>query len=226
MERSGEPERQSASVRSGEGSFPPPPRQRPYDIAIRVAYETLRERELTADRLSRLGALLCDDGIRLPALDQQLVVKLDREEVLVDGGGHARYDWTLLALHYLSAVDLSEDNREVTLSHFADARGYLAVYNKRIIGRFLATVGATDEGFRQRAEQLHATAVPWNGTCFRFTIFPRVPLTIVRYEGDEEYPPGANIIYRADAEHLLPAEDRIVAAETLINTLSGVPLHI
>lgn len=226
MERPSKSKRQLASIRNGARSFPLPPRQRPYDTAIRMAHETLRERELTVDRLTRLGALLSDDGIHLPALDQELVISFDCDEVMVDGCGPARDEWTLLALHYLSAVNLSEDSREVTLRYFADDRGYLAAFNKRIIERFLATVGATDEGFRQNAEQLHATAIPWNGTCFRFTIFPRFPITVYRYEGDEEYPPGANFSYRADAEFLLPAEDRIVAAETLINTLSGVPLHI
>ena len=226
MEQSREPEQQSASEHGEARSFSPPPRQRPYDAAIKVAYASLRERDMTMDRMCRLGALLCEDGIQLPALHRQLLVRLDRDEVLVESCGPARYDWTLLALHYLSALDLSEDAREVTLSHFADARGYLAAYDRRIIKRFLTTVGATDEEFRQRAAQLHATEIPWNGTCFRFTIFPRLPLTVIRYEGDEEYPPGANIIYRADAQYLLPAEDRIVAAEMLINTLSGVPMHV
>lgn len=226
MGSSGESERQSASVRCDGGGFSPPPQQRPYEVAIRTAFRTVLEREWTTDRLFRLGVSLLARTICLSALDQRLLIHLDRQEVQVEGAGPARHDWTLLALHYLSATDLTEDDREVTLSHFADARGYLAVYDKRIIGRFLATVGATEERFRERAERLHAIAVPWSGTCFRFMIFPRVPLTVIRYEGDEEYPPGANFVYRADAEHLLPAEDRIVVAEALINTLSGASMHL
>ena len=225
MGSSGESGNRSAGVHGEGGRFAPPPRQRPYETAIRVAYQALRARELTADRLSRLGAVPCEEGMRLPALDRHLIIRLDRDEVLVEAAGPARHDWTLLALHYLSAVDLSEDQREVNLNHFADARGYLDVYNRRIIGRFLATVGATDAGFRQCAERLHGVRIPWNGTCFRFFIFPRIPLTVIRYEGDDEYPSGANIVYRADAERLLPAEDRIVAAEVLLNTLSGVPMQ-
>jgi hypothetical protein len=59
---------------------------------------------------------------------------------------------------------------------------------------------------------------------YRFDVFPRVPITIVRYEGDEEVAAGASIVYRADAGQLLPAEDRVVAAELLLDALAGKPV--
>jgi len=63
--------------------------------------------------------------------------------------------------------------------------------------------------------------IPGGMTGYRFEVFPRVPITIVRYEGDDELGPGAGVIYRMDAEHLLPAEDRVVIAELLLDVLSG-----
>lgn len=207
------------------GRFPIPPKQRPYELAIDVGFAALLAREQTPDRLAALGATREGEIIRLPALDQHLLIELAERIVRVEGHGEARHDWTLLALHYLSAEDLSVDTREMTLTHFADARGYLSVYNGRIIGRFLGTVGRTDAGFREAAERVHAVPVPWSGACYRFDVFPRLPITVIRYEGDEDFPPGANIVYRADAGHLLPAEDRIVVAEAVIDVLSGKPLY-
>lgn len=215
----------SAGADGGAKRFAPPPRQRPYETAISTAFAALRALAWTPERCERLGAEVCADGIRLPALNRHLLARPEHEDVLVEGAGPARHDWAILALHYLGAVELTPDAREMTLSHFADARGYLDVYNRRIIGRFLKSCGASDAVFCERAERVGGERVPWNGTCYRFTLFPRVPLTVVRYDGDDEYPPGANIIYRADAAHLLPAEDRIVAAEVLLNMLSGVPMH-
>ena len=206
------------------GRFPIPPKQRPYELALEVSFDALLAREQTPERLAALGATRDGGTIRLPALDRHLLIDLDERDVLVEGQGSARVNWALLALHYLSAGDLAVDAREVTLTHFADARGYLSVYNGRIIGRFLGTVGCTDAGFRQAAERVGAVSLPSSGTSYRFDVFPRLPVTVIRYEGDEDFPPGANIVYRADAGRLLPAEDRIVVAEVIIETLSGKPM--
>jgi len=215
---------ESERITPEPGRFPIPPKQRPYELAIEVAFTALLAREQTPERLSALGATRDGMVVRLPALDQHLLIDLQERTVRVEGHGEAGYEWTLLALHYLSAEDLAIDTREVTLTHFADARGYLSVYNGRIIGRFLGTVGRTDAGFRQAAERVGAVQIPWNGACYRFDIFPRLPIKVIRYEGDDDFPPGANIVYQADAGHLLPAEDRIVVAEVIIDVLAGKPL--
>jgi len=192
---------------------------------LNVSFDALLAREQTPERLAKLGATRDGTTLRLPALNQHLLIDLDARDVLVEGQGRARVNWALLALHYLSADNLMEDAREVTLTHFADARGYLSAYNGRIIARFLGTVGRTDAGFRQAAERVGAVPLPSSGTSYRFDIFPRLPITVIRYEGDEDFPPGANIVYRADAGHLLPTEDRIVVAEVIIEALSGKPLY-
>lgn len=58
----------------------------------------------------------------------------------------------------------------------------------------------------------------------RFAVFPRVPIAFFRFEGDTELAAGASVVYQADAEFLLPAEDRVVAAELLLDALAGKPL--
>ncbi|MCX6995600.1 MAG: DUF3786 domain-containing protein [Kiritimatiellaeota bacterium] len=78
--------------------------------------------------------------------------------------------------------------------------------------------------FAQAGAQFGGTHVPGRGTGYRFDIFPRLPVTLIRYEGDDEVGPGASVIYRADAERLLPAEDRVVAAELLLDALAGKPM--
>jgi hypothetical protein len=79
--------------------------------------------------------------------------------------------------------------------------------------------------FAQVAAQCGGVKVPGSGTGYRFDIFPRVPVTIIRYDGDDEIRPGASVLYRADAERLLPAEDRVVAAELLLDALAGKPMR-
>jgi hypothetical protein len=186
--------------------------------------DVLSSRPVSRDRLSQLGADLTGHAIHLQVLNQSLRVDLDLRRVSIEGSGTARAAWAVLVVHYLCADDLTPDLREVSFSDFHDGRSYLSVFTKRITGRFLATVGRSALQFERAAVGAGGVRVSGSGLGYCFRVLPRVPITLIRYEGDDEVTPGASIIYRADAEHLLPAEDRVVAAEVLLDTLSGKPL--
>ena len=198
-----------------------PPRQQPYELAFELGFEALLSGRPPDERLQALGAARYGDVIRLPALHRYLLVDMDAHQVSVEEDGRAKCAWAILALHHLCAEDVSSDAREVSLAHFADCRGYLDVFAKRIVARFVATAGRSEQQFVESSERLRAARLPGPAVGYRFDVFPRVPIAIVRYEGDEELRPGASVIYRADAAHLLPAEDRIVATELLLDTLCG-----
>ena len=222
-----EPEKPLNAQADGDGAARAcsiPPRQRPYERAYELGFDELVAREPSDETLSSLGVVPQGGIIRVPVLNRQLLLDLDKRQITSDGSA-ARVGWALLVLHYLLADDTSLDTREVSFGHFPECRGYLDVFRKRIIGRFLHTIGRTSEQFQQASERLNATRVSGPGTAYRFDVLPRVPITIVRHDGDEELGPDANVIYRADAERLLPTEDCVVVAELLLETLSGVPIH-
>ena len=200
-----------------------PPRQRPYDLALQLGFDELRSRPPSSGKLAALGVTVEAGAIRVPVLDRVLSVEVEQGQVLVDAAGPARSAWAVLTVHYLCAADLTPDPRPVSFSYFQDCRSYLSVFGKRITERFLATTGRSGDEFVRLGEQLGGARLHgWTG--FRFDIFPRVPITLVRYDGDDEMPPGASIVYRADTERLLPAEDRVVAAELLLDRLAGKPM--
>ncbi len=213
--------RQQAGV---DPRFPIPPRQQPYLRAFELGFDLLDSLDPTGARLPALGAECARGLIRLPSLRRVLVIDPAHREVRVDGGGRLHHTWALLALHYLCATDVTADAREVSLKHFDDCRGYLDAFNRRIIGRFLATAGRTREQFIARCEEQGATRLSGTAVSFEFALFPRLPLVLIRYDEDEEIGPGANLIFHRDAEYLLPPEDRIVAAELLLDLLTGKSL--
>lgn len=124
-------------------------------------------------------------------------------------------------LHYLSARETALDTREVSLSHFDECRGYSSVFRKRIIDRFLGTVGRTSEQFIYHGERLGGMRHSAPGVGYRFNLLPRVPITLIRHDDEGELGPDAAVIYQADIQCLLPPEDRIVVVELLLNALSG-----
>jgi len=198
-----------------------PAKQRPCEHALQVGFEALLASLPSEEKLEALGACRESDMIRVPALNRVLLADLAHRDVFVEGLGRARRAWAVLCVHYLCADDVSVDPREAAFGHFADCRVYAGVFQKRIVGRFIATSGRTSERFVELSEQLQAERLPGSGIRYRFCVLPRVPIVVVRHEGDYELGPGASLIYRADAERLLSVEDRVVSAELLLDTLAG-----
>lgn len=201
-----------------------PPRQHPYEQALQAGLDDLTAHPPSQASLASLGAWADGRRISVPVLDHTFLVDLESRDVFVDGAGRAKRAWAVLVVHYLQAPDVTSDQREVAFAHFDDCRGYVNVFEKRIVGRFLATSGRTADQFAAASERLGAARVSGPGLPYRFFVLPRVPITIARYEGDEEFGPGASIVYRADAARLLPAEDRVVVTELLLDALAGKSL--
>lgn len=202
-----------------------PERQNPYGQAYDLAFDVLLAKGPSAQKLEELGVKRTGDVIAVPVPNGVLLVDLSKREVTVKEAGPAKVSWSLLALHYLCAEETGVDTLEVSLNHFADCRTYCTVFSKRVVQRFLATAGRNEESFSEASERIGGMRVEGGGMRYTYNLLPRVPLDIVRYDGDEEFGPDANVIYRADAANLLPAEDRIVAAELLLEALSGRPLE-
>lgn len=205
--------------------------QRPYETALRLAFDLLRREKPSDGKLHALGAARQDGLIRIPALHERLLIDPNDQEVFVAGKdagerrGRVGHAWALVALHYLCAADLSVDLRAVSFGDFTDSLGYASVFAKRVIGRFLATSGRNGEQYEAAGRRIGGRRLMTPEIAFTFEVLPRVPLTIIRHEGDEDLGAGANVIYHADAAHLLPAEDRIVAAELVIDALNGKQLR-
>lgn len=190
-----------------------------------MSFDRLLARSPDEDQLAVLGAECNGGRIRVPSFGKQLLIDPDVRNVVVEGGGEAQDFWALLTLHYLVPAGLDFDAREVSLRHFPDCLGYLPAFEQQVLARFLATVGRSADTFIAASERAGGIRQPGSGVRFEFSVLPRVPLVIVRHDGDDEFDAAANVLYRADARHLLAAEDRIVAAELVFAMLTGNSLE-
>ena len=64
-----------------------------------------------------------------------------------------------------------------------------------------------------------AQAVPHGDAGYQFELLPGYFVQILAWEGDEEFPPNAQIIYSDNFADAFAAEDRVVAGDVLISTI-------
>ena len=66
-----------------------------------------------------------------------------------------------------------------------------------------------------------AEPVPHGDAGFRFTLVGGYQMQILVWEGDEEFPPSAQVLYSDNFAEGFAAEDRVVAGDILISTLKA-----
>ncbi len=97
---------------------------------------------------------------------------------------------------------------------------YIKPYTGRVLTRAAFTFGTRLAAFRAACEKLGATKLPRGDAGYEFQLLPGLDIQILVWEGDEEFPPNAQVLY-SDNFAALAAEDRVVAGDILISTVKA-----
>ncbi len=73
--------------------------------------------------------------------------------------------------------------------------------------------------FRRAAQALGGEPLELGDAAYRFLALPKLPLAVVWWEGDEEFPPKATVLFDATAGEYLPAEGLAILGRILCRKL-------
>ncbi len=128
----------------------------------------------------------------------------------------------LVFLHHLETADGSALSGEWTaFRNLPEARdGYARSFEGRAVGPLLSRFGGDAAGFERAAEAIGGTRLEMSAdVAFRIEAFPRFPMAILMWEGDDEFPPRGKIMFDKTAGHYLPTEDVAVISSLLVSRL-------
>ena len=98
---------------------------------------------------------------------------------------------------------------------------YIKPYTGRVLTRAAFTFGTRVNAFRAAAEKMGAVALPHGDAGYQFDLIGGYRMQIMVWEGDEEFPPNAQVIYSDKFAEGFAAEDRVVAGDILISTIKA-----
>lgn len=125
-------------------------------------------------------------------------------------------------LHYILEADgVPPAKKFVTYGEIPGGMTYAGVFRRRVILPFLNAFGQDLEGFKRAAESLNGTQALLGDAAYTFQIFPKVPVTLVLWAGDEEFPPSGKMLFDASIHHYLPLEDVVVMGEMIVGRLKA-----
>ena len=186
------------------------PRINDYINARNLAVEKLSQEPFEVI-LRRSGFKSPDtDTFRIPFLDRIYQVDFPRFEFVDTTASEKEIPLQeqVLILHYLSATEIPQASGNwVSYREIPGAAFYFGAFTKRAVEPLKKVFGQNLSGFSDAAGKLHATEVDNGDAAFEFKVLPAVPLQLILWAGDEEFPEEANILFDSTIGRILSPED-------------------
>ena len=96
---------------------------------------------------------------------------------------------------------------------------YMKPYSGRVLSRAAFTFGFKLTAFRAACEKMGAQPVKNGDAGYEFDLIGGYKMRLLMWEGDEEFPPNAQVLYSDNFSEGFAAEDRVVAGDILISTV-------
>jgi hypothetical protein len=129
----------------------------------------------------------------------------------------------ILILHYMSAASLRTlSGNWVSYREIPGASFYFSAFVKRAIDPLKRVFGSDIAALAQAARQLCGTPIEPGDAGFEFDVLPNVPLQLILYEGDDEFPAEANILFDQTVGEILSPEDLAWLAGMLVYRLIAI----
>ena len=98
---------------------------------------------------------------------------------------------------------------------------YIKPYTGRVLTRAAFTFGFRLAAFAAAAEKMGASKLSHGDAGYEFSLIGPYKMQILVWEGDDEFPPNAQVIYSDNFAQGFAAEDRVVAGDILISTIKA-----
>lgn len=198
-------------------SRPDLPKQDNYEQALKLGLEAF-ERKDPARIAAKAGARIEDGVVILPHLDREIALRVTDGTFTLRTTGEESPIWlSILALHYLNnAGGIVPSGNLKHFREFKEGTFYEPAFNRRTKDILIKVFGQSSGAMIAAGEKLGGTALDTGDASVRLPYFPYLPITCIVWEGDEEFPPEASVLFDETADLYFSAEDMAVAGQMAV----------
>ena len=159
----------------------------------------------------------------VPFLNEDYIVDLAKETLVLGRDGETPgVDASILILHYLSFFQVSAEvaGKWVSLKEIPNGGMlFYPAFHKDAICGLIRAYGQQIGIFPECAAILGGQSAKFGDVAAVFPVFPKTPLCVALWEGDEEIPANATMLFDPSIEHFLHIESIIALGEHLARQL-------
>ena len=186
-------------------------------------YENLFRNLNPADAVERTGVKRDEKEFYVNLLGRDYAISYPEYAIrTLDGGKEPPLPTQTFLLRYLlEGKAVADTGTWLTFREMPWGELYIKPYTGRVLTRAAFTFGTRVAAFRAACEKMGATAVNHGDAGFQFDFLDGYRMQILVWEGDDEFPPNAQILYSDNFSDGFAAEDRVVAGDILISAIKG-----
>ncbi|HZK85004.1 MAG TPA: DUF3786 domain-containing protein [Desulfosporosinus sp.] len=123
----------------------------------------------------------------------------------------------ILILHYLANPSETLDTGKlISFKELPAGAIYIKPFTGRSIDPLIKIFGANPDSLLEVATSIGGQPNGLGDVGVTIRVFPRIPLTLVLWRADDEFPASGNILFDASAPLILPTEDYAVLASSVV----------
>jgi hypothetical protein len=192
-------------------------RQKAYRKTFEIACGQLAGLPLE-ERLGKAGLVFSRNGnsytIVVPCFDESVELSIPGFSFTSPSSSNITLTARIIMLHYIiHATGTPLAGELVPYEDIPGCRGYAPVFERRVSRPLLAAFGYDRDTFAAAGASLSGIKEDFGDASFRLDAFPRVPITFVLWEGDQDFPPAMKVLFDRTVDRYLPLEDIVVISK-------------
>ncbi len=216
-----------------------------YEVTLKEAQRRFTERDFARIAVLAGARVTSDNNLELPFLGQSYTVSPQGEVTLSSKatgpqdqpGSNLEHRTSnlvdevpltvkILILHYLATAEgVPVQQKPISFKELPGGAIYIGPFTNRAIRPLVSVFGDNPAELLEVGRELGGTKTDLGDVSVRIDAFPHVPVTLVLWQGDEEFPPSGNILFDVSASHYLPTEDYAVLASLVVYELKNLKQH-
>ena len=192
-------------------------RQKAYRKTFELACGRLGELPLE-ERAAKAGVgLVKKEGaayLSIPFFDENIELAVPGFVFKSAKGSNITLTAKIIILHYL--IQASGAQVGAGIKPYEDIPGcrvYLPVFERRVVTPLLRAFGYSRDAFSAAGKALGGKAEEYGNASFTLYAFPRLPITFILWEGEDEFPPSIKVLLDQSIHTYLPLEDIVVVSK-------------
>ena len=192
-------------------------RQKAYRKTYDIACDQLSRLPLE-ERAQKAGVTLSGgkgcETIQVPSFDEIIELSIPGFSFHSSKSANITLTTKIILLHYLIHASGTPLTGElVTYEDVPGCRSYAPVFERRVTKPLLSAFGYDRDAFGRAGASLRGLQTEFGDASFRLDAFPRVPITFVLWEGDQDFPPSMKVLFDRTVHQYLPLEDIVVVSK-------------
>jgi hypothetical protein len=206
-------------------------KQNNYIVALKQAkekLETLNPEEI-AEKSGAIFESENNNRFRLTMLAEDYLIDYPSGEVeFMNKDEEVKLPIKVLILHYLNKAS-GEPLQDKLITYREIPKGgeiYYGPFTKRAINPLVKNFGEKPELLVKASKYLNGKAADLGDYSVTIPVFPKIPVTFVIWQGDDELPPSGNVLFDASVVSYLPAEDLAFVGSVPLWALGGIAKNL